>query len=237
MKMWPFFCFYGGKWRAAPRYPAPKFKTIIEPFSGAAGYSTRHFERDVILLDINPVIQSLWRYLINVSSSEIRSLPIAVEHVDKLSVCTEARHLIGFWLNKATSCSPRKQPSAWMRSGIRPNSYWGEAVRERIANQVEHIRHWKVLDGGYQSSPELEASWFIDPPYANAAGAMYRHQVDDYGTLGEWCRQRKGQLIVCENDGASWLPFEPLGTFKSNPGKRGKAKSQEVMYSPNCAAN
>jgi hypothetical protein len=30
----PFWRYYGGKWRAAPRYPAPRYDTIIEPFAG-----------------------------------------------------------------------------------------------------------------------------------------------------------------------------------------------------------
>jgi hypothetical protein len=32
----PFWRYYGGKWRAAPRYPRPTHDTIIEPFAGAA---------------------------------------------------------------------------------------------------------------------------------------------------------------------------------------------------------
>ena len=38
----PFFCYYGGKWRAAPKYPPPEHDTIVEPFAGAAGYATRY---------------------------------------------------------------------------------------------------------------------------------------------------------------------------------------------------
>ncbi len=33
----PFFCYFGGKWRAAPHYPTPKHAEIVEPFAGAAG--------------------------------------------------------------------------------------------------------------------------------------------------------------------------------------------------------
>jgi len=38
----PFWRYYGGKWRAAPRYPAPRHDLIIEPFAGAAGYAMRY---------------------------------------------------------------------------------------------------------------------------------------------------------------------------------------------------
>lgn len=37
----PFWRYYGGKYRAAPRYPVPLHRTIVEPFAGAAGYSLR----------------------------------------------------------------------------------------------------------------------------------------------------------------------------------------------------
>jgi len=47
----PFFGYYGGKFRAAPHYPAPLHKTIIEPFAGSAGYAMRHYERQVILIE------------------------------------------------------------------------------------------------------------------------------------------------------------------------------------------
>ena len=47
----PFWKFYGGKWRAAPRYPRPLYSTIVEPFAGAAGYSTRYYQRDIILVE------------------------------------------------------------------------------------------------------------------------------------------------------------------------------------------
>lgn len=56
-----FFNFYGGKWKAAPTYPAPKHDTIIEPFAGGAGYSLRHHERQVVLIDRDPVIAGIWR--------------------------------------------------------------------------------------------------------------------------------------------------------------------------------
>ena len=71
----PFWQYYGGKWRAAPRYPAPRFDTIVEPFAGAAGYSCRYPDRKVVLVDKYPVIAGMWRYLIRVSAAEVRRIP------------------------------------------------------------------------------------------------------------------------------------------------------------------
>lgn len=81
--MQPFWNYYGGKFRAAPRYPAPQFSTIVEPFAGAAGYSLRYHDRDVILVEKYPVVAEMWRYLIAVSPDEVRRIP-EVEHVREL---------------------------------------------------------------------------------------------------------------------------------------------------------
>lgn len=230
--MKPFFTFYGGKWRAAPHYPAPKKDVIIEPFAGAAGYSVRYPRNKVILIEKDPIIASLWRYLIQVKDSEIRALPLIGigQTVDDLQICQEAKSLIGFWLNKGAA-SPCKSPSAWMRKGTHTTSFWGEAIRERIASQVASIAHWSVIEGDYTQAPDLEATWFIDPPYANA-GKLYRHSSKNinYTALGDWCKSRKGQVIVCENDGATWLPFRFFMATKSLEGSRGKAKSQEAIW-------
>lgn len=169
MKMWPFFCFYGGKWRAAPRYPVPLHATIVEPFAGAAGYATRHAERQVVLVERDPVLAALWRFLIKAHPHEIRSIPLLSgdETVDDLDTCIEAKSLVGFWLNKG-SAQPKRSQSAWMRAGIRPKSFWGEEIRSRIAAQVEHIRHWRVIEGDFSTAPDITATWFIDPPYQGA---------------------------------------------------------------------
>jgi len=118
-----------------------------------------------------------------------------------------------------------------MRKGTRTKSFWGEVIRERVASQVAFISHWTVIEGDYSQAPDLEATWFIDPPYAEA-GRLYRHSSKniDYVALGNWCKTRKGQVIVCENEGATWLPFRFFMATKSTPGSRGKAKSQEVIW-------
>ena len=74
MNLRPFFCYYGGKWRAAPKYPAPEHDTIVEPFAGAAGYATRYPDRKVVLVERDPVIAGLWRYLTKVSPAEIERM-------------------------------------------------------------------------------------------------------------------------------------------------------------------
>lgn len=232
MTLRPFFTFYGGKWRAAPHYPAPAHDTIVEPFAGAAGYSVRHHARRVILVERDPAVAATWRYLLRVSPDEVANLPDLApgQSVDDLAVVPEARLLIGWWLNKGTA-SPRKSPGAWMRSGIRPLSMWGPEVRQRIASQVEHIRHWTLIEGTYRDAPDIEATWFIDPPYF-VAGKHYRHGASgiDYTDLAGFCRECRGQVVVCENDGATWLPFRPYRAIKASEGKHGGRVSMEAVW-------
>lgn len=231
----PFWPYYGGKWRMVPKYQPPLHGIIVEPFAGAAGYSTRYADRRVVLVERDPVVAALWRYLISVPSSEILRLPIEVEDARLLAVPEEARSLIGFWLNVGTP-SPRNKPSAWMRAGMRAGthaaSFWGPEIRQRIASQVGKIRHWHVIEGGYEEAPPCRATWFVDPPYANAAGERYRCSAKaiDFAALGEWCRSRPGQTIVCENEGANWLPFKHLAAFSGARGNNRTNKRGEVVW-------
>ncbi|MFT7578375.1 MAG: hypothetical protein ACI9MR_000033 [Myxococcota bacterium] len=231
--MRPFFSFYGGKWRDAPNYPEPTHGTIVEPFAGSAGYATRYPSRRVILCDLDPIIAGIWRYLISVSPAEVLALPDVPEGgaVHELDLPQGARSLVGFWLNRG-SAGPCNAPSAWMRAGKHPTSFWGAEIRERIASQVGQVRHWEVIEGPYTNAPDITATWFVDPPY-QVAGTHYRCSSRDldFDALGGWCRARQGQTIVCENEGATWLPFRHHGSMKT--ARRGR-RSAEVIWTRNC---
>lgn len=235
MKIKPFFCFYGGKWRAAKKYPSPQYDTIIEPFAGAAGYSVRNYENNIKLYDKDPTIVELWKYLISSSKSDIMSLPLIKEN-DNLKnmsyLSSPEKSLIGFWLNKG-STSPAAKPSSWMKSGLRPNSFWGEAIRNRIAEQVSYINHWSCECRSFDKIKETQifSTWFVDPPYQKQ-GHHYRCSSNDinFDQLAAWCRNLKGQTIVCECEGATWLPFKQFQTIKSNPSRFGGKCSKEVIW-------
>jgi hypothetical protein len=231
MLLRPFFTYYGGKYRAAPRYPRPTVNHIIEPFAGSAGYALRYYGRPVTLYDRDPNIVRTWDYLIRTPASEIRRLPSKVLSVDEMrGVPPEAKLLVGWWLNKGCA-APCKTMSAWGRRGTHDNNFWGEAIRDRIAQQVDCIRHWSINHAGYDLAPNVFATWFVDPPY-KVAGKHYRFGASqvDYAHLANWCRERMGHVIVCENEGATWLPFRPFLRVKASEARHGGKVSKEAVW-------
>ena len=226
--MKPFLSYYGGKWRLAPKYNAPKHKTVIEPFAGGAGYSIRHHEHDVKLYDLDPKVVAVWEFLIGSSRQDILNLPINFDHIDDLKVSQEAKWFIGWHLNKGAA-QPSKSPSKWMRDERYTNQFWGAHKRDVIANQVENINHWTVEQKSYEQIHNRNATWFVDPPYQEM-GKFYKCSADDidFSHLGEWCKSRKGHVIVCENEGADWLPFEPF--VKGHNTAHKTKKNMEVIY-------
>lgn len=231
MTLRPFFSYYGGKWRCAPHYPKPQHDLIVEPFAGSAGYSVRYPEKRVILYDLDPIIAGVWNYLIRVSEAEILALPLNFEHINELSgIPDEAKHLIGFWLNKGMT-APCLTPSKWMRNPLpgRLNTYWGEGARERIASQLYAIRHWQIKHQSYETADNPEATWFVDPPYSTLPGRRYRFDKVDFDLLASWSREREGQVIVCEQEGADWLPFVNFRAVKSAK----TIQSKEVVWIQN----
>lgn len=233
-RLLPFFTFYGGKYRAATHYPVPQHDVLVEPFAGSAGYALHHHERQVILRDLDPVIVTTWLYLLSASPEDVAALPDLEpgQSVFDVDVPLGARHLIGWWLNKG-SARPKHRPSAFMRTYPRGAPYWGESIRERIATQLPAIAHWRAELGSYEHSPEIEATWFVDPPY-QWAGQHYRCHSGpiDYPALGDWCKARRGQLIVCEADDATWLPFRSLASIDGTEGRQKTSRARRELIYP-----
>jgi hypothetical protein len=168
----------------------------------------------VILLDLNPIIIKLWKYLIAAESKEILDLPLKITDLRDMTLSNDpvknegAKILIGFWLAKGAS-APVHKPTAWMREGKWPTAFWGESKRARIAAQVEQIKHWEAIEESYETCKNREATWFIDPPYIQTAN-LYRYGrtgTINYKHLAKWSKERKGQSIVCEARGAKWMKF------------------------------
>lgn len=211
MRRGVFFSYFGGKFMRAPHYPAPRCELVIEPFAGAAGYSVRHqLGKAAVLIDASPYVAGVWRFLIGSSPKDILDLPLMEpgQSVDDLDICQEARWLLGFWINQGSGV-PKKTMGG--RASNRQFGTWGAAPRARLAAQVDLIRAWTILEADYREAPDLEATWFIDPPYLLHPN-HYAAKVDCYDALSEWTMSRRGQVMVCETDGADWLPFQPITT-------------------------
>lgn len=214
----PFFTYFGGKYRLAPRYPKPKYDTIIEPFAGSAGYSLRYSEREVILNDLDPVISEIWRYLINVKEEEILELPSTIINIEDFPDLTKVQqNFIGYWLQTG-----RTTPKKVLRKLSKGNELrWGDRVKDRIVNQLQFIRHWQVTNLSYLEMENRVATWYVDPPY-QTAGRGYKINQMDYGVCANFCKSRTGQVIVCEASGANWLPFSPFADIHSGVNKVAK---------------
>lgn len=222
--MRPMFPFYGSKWNLARFYPRPRCDVVIEPFAGAAGYSTFYGVERVLLLDADPIIRETWRYLISATGDDIEALPDlpnAGDSVDEHELSDGARYLIGFWLNRG-SATPKRTRTAYSARTDRAQLNWGPRAKERIASQLEMIRHWEVIGDDYRAAPDVVATWLIDPPYIDK-GRYYRVPFTEHAELAAWSIARQGQVIVCEGPGVDWLPFQPLGEFKTTRGTAGES--------------
>lgn len=217
--------YYGSKSKIVNKYPEPEYSKIIEPFAGTAQYSLKYWDRDVLLIEKYDVIVKLWKWLQQCSKQDVIGLPRLKcgENVDDFKWdCEEAKWLSGFIITGAPTM-PKKTASKW-KTVIRPNTQ--DYKLNMIANNLEKIRHWEIMQGDFRDIKNEEATWFIDPPY-QFGGQYYKHGNKDldFNDLGDWCKSREGQVIVCENSKADWLPFEPLVEMRGN-----KFKTTECMF-------
>lgn len=222
------FSYYGGKSSIIKHYPKPFHEKIIEPFAGSARYALEHFDHDVWLYDLSPYVIEVWRYLQQASVFEVMNLP-NIESKKSLndikSLSWAERWLIGFHL-----CRGKAVPR---HTGHGQNSWNRDKVR--IAKQLYKIRHWKIFQLSYQSIPNMEATYFIDPPYEETQiktnGDRYPFGDDiNYPELGKWIQSRSGQVIACEGSKVDYIPVEPFGVFNANTNSESVKKSVEYIY-------
>jgi site-specific DNA-adenine methylase len=202
------FYYYGRKDKIFKYYPTPKYDTIIEPFAGSAVYSLKNYKKNIIILDKDERIINIWNYLKTATTGEILSLPLLVrgqtlndEEFNNLTLVQ--KDLISFFTNPS-SAQPKRSVGKF--------NIWHEKNRKRLSEDVNKIKHWEIVLGDYRDIPNQEATWFIDPPYQGNGGKYYKHGNKDmnYNELADWVQSRQGQVIVCENNEADWLPFRPL---------------------------
>lgn len=217
--MWSY---YGAKTNIVDLYPKPKHDKIIEPFAGTARYSLKYFEKDVLLVDKYEVIVKIWKWLQLCSENDILKLPRLGpgQTLNDFDFdCEEAKLLMGFIVQFGVA-TPGLTPSA---TKINPGShsrgnFINYAIR-RISKNLFKIRHWKIIQSSYDLIDNETATWFIDPPY-QTGGHKYKHSNKDidFTELADYCSSRKGQVIVCENSKADWMPFVHLKRHQCQKG-------------------
>lgn len=213
------FYYYGRKKQIVKYYPDPNFDSIIEPFAGSAAYSLHedNWKKNVILIEKDERVASLWEWLIaKATPEEILRMP-DLEIGEKSS---EFLHIIHAATKMAFQYRTIKITPVLARN-------WSISKRY-IANNLFKVKHWQIICGDYTEAPDIEATWFIDPPYRKESGKGYRYGSDrlDYKSLAEWALKRKGEIICCEGEYGDYLPFQPLRNSKGVAGKM----SKEVIF-------
>jgi len=204
------FPYFGNKIALIDDYPKPLHDLIVEPFCGSARYAVKYgLTRDVWINDKYKVIYDIWVWIRSASKSDIYGLPKLKSKGDSLenikSLSEPERNLLGF----ATGVG-RAQPCNKI-------SAFGSArdgtvqLRKALLRLCGRISHWRITNWDYSKITNKQASWYIDPPY-QFFGHHYKHNEKsiDFKHLGQWCLERKGQVMVCEAGKANWLPFVPL---------------------------
>jgi 16S rRNA G966 N2-methylase RsmD len=223
-------------------YPAPRFGHIVEPFAGSAAYS--HLwgaANEVTLIEKNQRVAAIWEWLISVSEDELMSLPgiDTFEHIDETGMPEgPAREFVRQWCADACTAGQSKVTSIMKCNAAAGKWCFGSKHIRTFAANLRHIRHWRVVCEGYESNLNCgKSTWFVDPPYMFGgeyySGKSCKASALDFQDLAKWCSSRWGDVIVCEGDGADWLPFSSL---KDSPVKRNNsgfgttARSEMVWY-------
>ena len=200
--MWSY---YGSKSKIINLYPPPKYGKIIEPFAGSARYALKWFDRDILLVDKYDKIIKLWVWLQQCTKKDILSLPQldVGENIDDFNISNDEKRLMNFLVQKGTS-----------GSGKTVSNYGKNSMKKQLSNissNLWKIKHWKFKIDCYTNIDNDAATWYIDPPY-QYGGHSYKYSNKDinYLSLSSWCKERKGQVIVCENTKANWMDFKPM---------------------------
>ena len=210
------FAYYGAKTRLARYYPPPQHDTIIEPFAGSAGYSIFHIHKakEIILIEKDEAVVNLWHRLQNMNTNDLNKLD---QELNKQRTTEPLIAGLGGGSSlRATLSGKSRQITPWMRIK------WPQK-KKVLQNILPHLHKISIRCADYIETPNLEATYFIDPPYQlniintnrsihDQAGNNYRHgsQNINYEHLAQWCQQLSGQIIVCEQQPANWLPFKPF---------------------------
>jgi hypothetical protein len=201
------FKYQGRKTSFVDAYPAPRYPLIIEPFAGSASYAVRWCDRAAKLFDVDDDVATLWHWILaGCPSTDFRAL--------------ELHRCASLVSTTVTSFKPSAEIARYLNRA------------QRLARVV--AGRWSFEQATYQTAPDVEATWFIDPPYQKTAD-QYRAGALDYAELWRWCSTRKGQVILCEAADNDWIPepVEVVATIRGGGLAGGKPRGGprvEVMW-------
>ena len=218
------FYYFGSKTMLAKYYPTPMYDNIIEPFAGSAAYSLYHMLRNskirCTLIENDKRVYETWIKLLSMSEDDILhySVPAIGEKTSDFLIMTCAAS------NAIAKCKTLKFTERLAKVF--------EIQKKRLIKTLHLKSRIEVLYGDYSESPNINATWFIDPPYqvtgsvnkntvfpnGNGYGKNSNADSIDYNLLSQWVKERRGQTIVCEKFGANWLSFKNLKNGKTSLG-------------------
>jgi hypothetical protein len=196
------FYYFGRKGRAAKTYPAPEYPLVIEPFAGSMAYSLHWRPPFAIGIEAQDSTWELWHRLCDMSAEEIRDFAcpeVGEESTDR-------------WVLQAAT-SNWNDYSTYRTVTHYMVEHFHQQRRMTLRHHDYAKRSVLYSHGDYRSAPDVEATWFIDPPYVGVRGGCREKDID-YDELAEWTMARKGQLIVCEGYDGTWLPFKHHGEWR-----------------------
>jgi 16S rRNA G966 N2-methylase RsmD len=253
------FSMYGGKGAVVHRYPAPLHPVIVEPFAGAAAYSLRHgLDKKCVLFDADRRMARLWQFLLTKNALPAAEAVIPDTIKVGANVLDLTKGLRDFLAEQATWDVDPLQVEKFIegleellmaQANIGTQGALGRhtqvtefaadqwhRIKKRLRCFLPRMREWEFYEADYSAAdrgfPRItpHTTWFIDPPYNNSAGSRYRAKVKDYRALANWIQRLPGQVIVCENAGADWLPFRRLARGARVRARNRKDHEEAIYY-------
>jgi hypothetical protein len=191
---------------------------VIEPFAGGMGYSLQRQPPSAIGIERDERLVTLWHRLCGMTEAEIRDFPTPVEGERSTD-----RWVISAAASNTNNVSESRRVNRFLIERF-------EAQRQMAIKVHAYARtHVLYSLGDYRQAPDIEATWFIDPPYQHGSGYRHGSADIDYDELAEWCMTRQGQRIICEGPFADWLPFKHHAAY-NGPANYGAAKRTVKEY-------
>ena len=153
------FPYFGKKLRSAKLYPAPRYDLIIEPFAGSLAYSNFHKPKQAIGVELDKRVVDLWNRMARLDVQHPAPLIGSKTNDLLVKLCSYSEHAL---LSETMTVTSRmvRDWKAIQENAIRLSDWALSSVDYR--------------NGNYVDAPDIEATWFIDPPYQFANRRGYR---------------------------------------------------------------